>query len=155
MLRVCGYCERNVDSYFSSNNTRGRRTDTVASVSSADQLTPGYSGISTVSNGPMLFSGENSIIYGADSRLHNVINSSDIKSSSDALNPSNGDPSHLSVQQLQDYQRFIRENENRNEANTTVVEESKSNEPEWVRNITSRRRTVDDFVNISILLCIC
>ncbi|KAE9551293.1 hypothetical protein FO519_005499 [Halicephalobus sp. NKZ332] len=149
LLRVCGYCERNVDSYFSANNAKNRRTETVTSISSTDQLTPGYSSVSTVSNGPILFSGDNSIIYGADSRLHDIINSSDLKSSSDALNPSNGDPSHLSVQQLQDYQRFMRENENRIDDNVVVTEESKSsNEPEWVRNIASRRRTIDEFKSV-------
>uniref|UniRef100_A0A914YUS2 1-phosphatidylinositol-3-phosphate 5-kinase n=1 Tax=Panagrolaimus superbus TaxID=310955 RepID=A0A914YUS2_9BILA len=79
LLRVCGYCERNVDRYLNLHQLKTPRRDTSTSNTGPDYTNsvPGSSGISTVSD--------------------------------DAFPRVGADPNLLSIQQLHDYQQIIKD----------------------------------------------
>uniref|UniRef100_A0AC34G9K3 FYVE-type domain-containing protein n=1 Tax=Panagrolaimus sp. ES5 TaxID=591445 RepID=A0AC34G9K3_9BILA len=147
LLRVCGYCERNVDRYLNLHQLKTPRRDTSTSNTGPDYTTsaPGTSGgISTVSDGPILYTNDSSLLYGNDNHVHHSISSNELKSDSDAFPRIGADPNLLSIQQLHDYQQIIND--------AKVIDEPKvsdENEPEWVRNISSStKHQTDEFKSI-------
>uniref|UniRef100_A0A7E4VY87 1-phosphatidylinositol-3-phosphate 5-kinase n=1 Tax=Panagrellus redivivus TaxID=6233 RepID=A0A7E4VY87_PANRE len=144
LLRVCGYCQRNVDAYLSSNSPKIRRSE---GVKESDTQSNTGSLVSTVSNGPIQFSNDSSLLY-ADSHLHHSISGAQITPVSSDVSVPGADPSHLSIQQLHDYQQFMRETDPT--APKPIPTEATANEPEWVRNIASSNgvRQIDSFKSV-------